>query len=384
MNERHDLEEALELIRTHYAARFDAHGVARGALCPREAIEIPIEIPAGSEHDSIRSAAADFDEKLEAAVKEAYARHEVFRAGHAFCFRCGSSQCSHSLPPSPREIVVGYTSSGMPRFLDFAQFVLDRRDPRVEKLYAGNPGLVTVVQSEAELCEDIVQAVRRDRAFLRVNGQVSAGWFRFRRDRGFESVAVAFQIITIETDHGRLRHELHLVGRGPGGCEITRVHGEQNPAPWADALTWARSVLERIGAGSRASGHRERRLLGVLGGLARRLEHRDRSRSRRTLHAEKRHQTGIRPTEMALEDLRRAHPESFRIDRRQNTLVVLGDRGRVHIFNRHGKLVTSVRYPARTIAKRCKTGLWRPASAEELAPVAEIFASERSDEERTR
>jgi len=50
---------------------------------------------------------------------------------------------------------------------------------------------------------------------------------------------------------------------------------------------------------------------------------------------------------------------------------VVGDRGRAHVFNLAGKLVTSVRYNPESIEKRRKNGLWRPAANEEVRTVRE-------------
>ena len=65
--------------------------------------------------------------------------------------------------------------------------------------------------------------------------------------------------------------------------------------------------------------------------------------------------------------LRDAGAESVFYDTRQKTLIVLGDKGRAHVFNDAGKLVTSIRYSPESIAKRKKIGRWRPATPEEIA-----------------
>jgi hypothetical protein len=70
---------------------------------------------------------------------------------------------------------------------------------------------------------------------------------------------------------------------------------------------------------------------------------------------------------MALADLARATPENLLVDTRRATLVVVGDRGRAHVFNQQGKLVTSVRYSPAIIEKRRQNGLWRLAGAEEVS-----------------
>ncbi len=69
---------------------------------------------------------------------------------------------------------------------------------------------------------------------------------------------------------------------------------------------------------------------------------------------------------MALADLARATPENLLFDTRRETLVVVGERGRAHVFNRDGKLVTSVRYNPAVIEKRRQNGIWRQAAREEV------------------
>lgn len=53
-------------------------------------------------------------------------------------------------------------------------------------------------------------------------------------------------------------------------------------------------------------------------------------------------------------------------DRRRETLIVLGERGRAHVFNSSGKLVTSIRYSPESIERRRQRGQWRPASGDEI------------------
>jgi hypothetical protein len=105
--------------------------------------------------------------------------------------------------------------------------------------------------------------------------------------------------------------------------------------------------------------------------VARRLEKDWRGKERRTRHGQQRHEEKDRPTRMALADLARAAPENLLFDTRRETLVVVGDRGRAHVFNLAGKLVTSVRYNPAIIEKRRNNGVWRPAAAEEIRKVRE-------------
>ncbi len=136
-------------------------------------------------------------------------------------------------------------------------------------------------------------------------------------------------------------------------------------------VQWGQQVLQTI---ERAQGRKgstpealSRRVEGLLNGIARRLEQDRRARDRRTGHAEKRHTQGDRPTRMAFTDLARGGDDRFMIDERRETMIVLGERGRAHVFNFNGKLVTSIRYSPESIERKVRREIWRPATAEEIA-----------------
>ena len=61
-----------------------------------------------------------------------------------------------------------------------------------------------------------------------------------------------------------------------------------------------------------------------------------------------------------------AREEELLFDTRRETLIVLGERGRAHVFNQAGKLVTSIRYSPFSIERRRKNGIWRPATSAEI------------------
>ncbi|HSF40917.1 MAG TPA: hypothetical protein VLT87_14065, partial [Thermoanaerobaculia bacterium] len=150
--------------------------------------------------------------------------------------------------------------------------------------------------------------------------------------------------------------------------------------PWSDAVRWAQGALQTIESQLARSPRTpreviEQRLDGVVNGLARRLEKGWRGKERRTLHGQQRHSEGDRPTRMAMADFARATPEKLLYDTRKETLVVVGDRGRAHVFSLEGKLVTSIRYNPESIEKRRQRGIWRPAAAHEVSAVRERLAA---------
>jgi hypothetical protein len=232
---------------------------------------------------------------------------------------------------------------------------------------------VAVVTSGAELMADLLPEFRK--SGYRLHGQVAVGWF-LAPDAAVPGhrrpIAVTFQVISSR----RRRFGLNVIGTGPHGEPLDHLWDRLGEIPWGDAVRWAQTVLggieHQLARAPRTPDKAiEPRIEGLLNALARRLEKGFRGKERRTQHAQQRHREGDRPTRMALADLARATPENLLVDTRRETLVVVGDRGRAHVFNQAGKLVTSVRYSPAVIEKRRQNGLWRQAGAEEVRVLRE-------------
>lgn len=332
-----------------------------------ERFDLRMSLPmTGAEEDARRfrcRLVETIDEMLEDAVQQAAA----FRPGHVWCHRCENVACEHSASPSARHVFAGYTPTGLPRWEDFAQVCLDRKHPRVDQLYDDPPALLTIVQDRTALRGKMLAAFEHDSYELL--GQIVVGFFavRVRADEGRGVLALTVQVAASRTRRGALRLGLNLLGRAPSGEPLERLWERQDDLPWRRAIRWAQSALQtfvpeatrgRVGD-SRAA--LERRVEGILEGLARRLERERRARSRRTQHAEQRHASGQRPTRKALDDARASPGDGLYVDERSGTLVVLGERGRTHFFTPGGLLVSSVRYSRDVIERRLKLELWRPA-----------------------
>jgi hypothetical protein len=272
----------------------------------------------------------------------------------------------------------------MPRWEDFAQLCLDLRHPDVDRLYEAPPALVTLVQDKAGLHGGLLDAFRNGQYELA--GQVTAGFFRVRgpAEHGRNVLALTVQVAVSRSKRGGLRLGLNLLGRTPGGEDLTALWESHSELPWRRAVRWAQTALQSIeprrgpGRGERtgpaSEARLERRLDGIMRGLARRLERDQRSRSRRTRHAEERHSSGERPTRKAVDDVREAGEDAFMVDVRSGAIVVLGDRGRTHFFTESGRLVSSVRYSREAIARKVKFEKWRAARPQEREGLLAILA----------
>ena len=331
----------------------------------RLVLDIELSLRDGTRREKAVELRRQIDELLDDAVQHA----AVFRPGQAYCHRCAEAECEHSAPPSSRHVFVGYAPTGAPRWVDFAQRCLDLRHPEVDRLYDEPPAFLALVHTAEELHGGLLRAF--DNGTYALLGQVTAGFFSIpsRAHEGRGVVALSIQAALSHTRRGHPRVGLNLLARGPGGAGLDLIWERQNELPWRRSVRWAQAAVATLGRArrhdKRTRAELETRVGGILAGLGRRLERDNRARSRRTRHAQKRHQSGRRPTRKAIEDARDAPDEAFMHDTRSGVLVVLGDRGRTHFFAPEGKLVSSVRYSPGAIAKKVKLKRWQPATAEQ-------------------
>ncbi len=356
------------MVREQLARKPGGHLVEAGLS------EIDLDLPLalkGPDADPT-TFAARLAERIDRFLDDEIQRAAVFRPGHAFCHRCGSAACEHSFPPSGRHAFVGYAPTGVPRWEDFAQVCLDLRHPDVDRLYEDPPAFLTLVHDAATLRGNLLDAFQAPTYDLL--GQVVAGFFqvRAREGEGRGVLAVTFQAAVSRPGAARLRFGLNILGRTSLGEPLEQLWDRHENVPWTRAARWAQGALAtmvrhapRAGSGSVAAPDLERRVDGILRGLARRLEHDQRGRARRTGHAEQRHRSGERPTRKALDDIRDVRAEAILVDDRNGTLVVPGERGRTHFFTTDGRLVSSVRYTRDAIERKRKLGLWREAARPE-------------------
>jgi hypothetical protein len=229
---------------------------------------------------------------------------------------------------------------------------------------------------------------------------VSAGFYRVADRRGNGApIAVTFQVVSSRPAGNRRRYSLNVLALGPEGEPPEHLFDRLGESPWGAQVRWAASVLDSIersvakargkrgggkagksakGRSKKAEAAAERRIAGLVEGLARRLEKGKRAQARRTKHAAERHDQGDRPTRMALADLAAAKDEDVLLDTQRRTFIVLGEKGRAHVFNRQGKLVTSIRYAPDAIERRRQNGRWKPLPAVEIMALRTMVEGEQA------
>ena len=384
------IRRAVELLSEAARDRLRRHPQGHLAVGARETLEIDLPLPLVADRTATERAARGVEEAVSSGLEGLLHHRSAFRPGRVWCLRCESAGCEHAALPSPRATFAGYGPSGVPRFVDFAQWLVERRDSRAGDLYSAGGRVVALPVQGQELTSELLDIYRDRTAGYRLHGQVSAGFYQVRDRRGHRSpVALTFQVVSSRPPGNRRRYGLNSLVLGPGGEPPEALFHRLGEVPWSGEARWAAGVvssIERAVAKRRgkqvegAEAKAERRIEGLLKGLARRLEKGERARDRRTRHAEKRHDQGDRPTRMALADLARAKPEEVLLDTRRSTFIVLGERGRTHVFNRQGKLVTSIRYPPETIERRRGAGRWKPLPADEVRALRVMVGGEQAEE----
>lgn len=380
------VERALRLLAEEARERVSRHPSGHLISTRGEEVELGLTLPTGGRGVRFDHLATETAAALDRAVAALVIHRAAFRPGAVYCLRCNRADCEHAEPEGPRQVFTGYGKTGVPGFQDLAQFLLERSDPRVDRLYGDTTTLLAHTVLGKDLTGDLLPAYRGNDAGYLLHGQVVAGWYPVPDPTGRPwRLALTFQLVSTRPDRSQPRRfGLNLLGTGPEGEPLEHLFDRLGELPWSPHVRWAQEALESIerGAADRERKTRggqgetrrkgvgkqvERRLTGVLNGLSRRIEKDRRSRQRKTRHGRERHAQRDRPTHMALADLARANDEDVLVDRRQETLVVLGEKGRAHVFNPAGKLVTSIRYAPESIERRRKKDRWRPASPDEIA-----------------
>jgi hypothetical protein len=376
---------AVQLLAKELRRRIQRHPSAH-LLNGRDSVEVQLRLPTLDREGWVDEVSQGVSESIDQALSRLLIHRSVFRLGHVYCLRCASANCEHTTPNHCNEVFAGYSPSGLPRFQDLGQWLLEQQNPRVDQLYRSPHGLVAQITPGSVLTRSLLPAFQDADSGYHIHGQVAAGWYSFPTLDGLtRPVALTFQIVSTQPQRGRRRVGLNLIGLGPENEPLENLFDRAGEIPWLGATRWVEGILRDV---ERSLTRRkrpsedaiEKRLDGLLSGLARRLEHQRRSRDRRTRHGQERHGDRDRPTEMAFSDLERARNEDILFDTRRQTLIVIGDRGRAHVFNDSGRLVTSIRYSPTSIARRRKKELWKPATDDQIGALRKQVSLTREEE----
>lgn len=366
----HAVREAMEGLRWSALALARSRGLEQKLA----GIELKLQIKRDVSADSL---AWSFLKEISNRLDEAQSEEEFVVPNRAYCFRCESFLCTHSIQPRPLSVLANYEPTGRPRWVDFASLLYDRRDPRAEALADRSAGVVAIVLESHEITGNRIEAFGGTDPQIEVLSQLIAGPFPVLYGGAEDEGALTLQWLRVRTGSqngtnngdGRQRLIFHELGDSrlldvagsvadPG---LARILSSSRAA--ARTLPWQTTKKRDPRSGdpfvifATARAHE----------LARDLQHYFSARSRRTLHAQERSEAGVRPTAHAFPEARSADDDAIRMDTKTKTYVLLGKNSRVHFFNSEGRHVTSVRFAGDAIRARMDTGRWRAATRDEIA-----------------
>lgn len=313
--------------------------------------------------------------QLLAYLEEHSVAFDAFQPGRVYCYRSHSAWCDEAIPPRPSAVFVGYSSTGVPQWKDFHQFLLEAGDDRVESLFAAPPRLLARTTLGRELKHLMLPECGKTSRSYNILGQVTAGYFPSPTSTDpRDTLALTFQIVESRAAPGLFRLELNVIGITPDGLPAATLleYGafptlERACRPIERALKQIESLVRALPPNQTSRNERSRllsRIPSLLSRLAGLLEQDALQTLRRTRHALER-RLQARPVQCAIEDARDATSDRILWDNRHHTFIIRGPRNRVHAFTETARLVTSFALPSDQVERRLRTRLWRNTTPEE-------------------
>jgi hypothetical protein len=369
---------AIDVYRRLRALALDLYRQSGGRPDGAETFELPVTIDlgrAGMREVSARHGESMLQDLLRK-TDDLAASLLAVRPGRAYCFFCRSSSCTHSEPPGALSALAGYVPTGRPRWIDFPSLALEARDPRIDAVFSERPEVIALFRPGEALLAELLPDFRTPAAVYDLLGEVIVGplpMLDAATGRTGEA-AITIQIVRCLGRDGEPELRLNSIGRVPGGDDLRRFLDAGGDDALARTLAIADHELESLNRRLRGSRRAGKPPLDpaepsdvLLRRLARRIEQIYRQRGRRTHHAQFRAAEGVRPTRKALDDARTARPQHVYVDERGGTIVILGPKGRVHVFSPAGRHVTSLTATGEEIQGRIDRRRWRAASVAEVS-----------------
>lgn len=331
-----------------------------------DAVELTLEVPLrrGAAHAAAEALLTRLRDDLEKRVLDA----GLVVPGRIWNFATESFDSDWSRPEDPRHVLVGYGLEGRPRWADLVTLAIERKHEAVEQLLAGREGAVSFVERGDAVTEGVQPAFDPASIPFRIVGQLVSGLFE-SAEAG-RRVALTIQVLANKTENNGERLFCHPI------CAIDMA---DLPDPSIrKILKNFESRLNELAKqldGKRAAGETvdvQDEVLPLLRDLARRLSQDAKTRSRKTEHARDRGDEG-RPTTLAFPEARSARDHHLYMDNEEQTVVVVGKKGRIHVFSPDGRHVTSVVMPPVNVRQRVKAGRWRLAEPAERGTFREAL-----------
>lgn len=336
---------------------------------------------------------APIRQQIADALKELEQRSGAYQPGRVYCYRCETSSCEHAGPPSSTCVFGGYSYHGVPQWPELFQFLLARKDERVDRLFKPYyETLVSVVRGR-DLKQKLLHQFGKSSKTYDVLYQLVAGYLPLQTKIvdivGYEFVAVTIQAVESRNLNGGIRLDLNVVGNSSKGDAIMDLLAESEYGRVHELIIDVRRRLKEIERllgkeSARGDQHLKSQMLRtvplMMNELAEAIEQRGRQRNRRTRHAEDRVNDN-RPVVAATEDAKRVVPDRILVDEYEKTFVIWGPKQRIHIFTFEGVHITSMKLGADIVRNRIKRKRWRLATLPETIKFRNHFSAKLLGEE---
>ena len=379
---------ALRELRRLGRALAATRGIDRGEPLPFERllvpVQIPLTVPPGQPPDHVAPEdAAQLVRDLGGRIGDALEGLVAFRPGTVYCFFCEAATCAHARQPDRTATFAGYSPNGKPTWQTLTNLCIARGDERVDRLYGDRPEVVALVLLPGELTGGLLPGFGKGSLGFHVLGQVVVGLIPedlyTSQTPSDHRIALTLQLVETRMGMRMRRLRLNVVGVDLEGVSVLAADGEERGPAESLRRTLA-ATRERLDSIGRRAWTAERRgapvdleaeaqpLLFRLRGDVERIF---RPLGRRTKHAQERHVQGDRPTSLALQDALSVPDDRVLWDSERSTIVVLGPKGRAHVFSAEGKHVTSMLLRPGEVDRKAGRSRWRPLARERI----ELFRS---------
>ena len=317
-------------------------------------MELNLRVPLDARLDGPRCATRLVDQVLKL-VAEVQKNEDALVPGSVYSYFSDSAEAEGCCPEEPRQVFDGYGSTGRPKFTDFVTMAIERKAQGIDALLSGEDITLTHVCQGRVLRTAQLAEFGKSSPVYRILGQVDAGLFAVRGQEA--KAAFSFQVLLGKDLDGKPVLRLHPVGK----CDVMNLVDHSV----AQILHRFQGDLDEAAlrlAGLQKNGDspdEEEFVLPMLQDLAKQLGDRQRHRSRRTQHAERRVEKSQRPTNKAYHDAEHVADADLLWDDKENTVVIVGEHGRVHVFTAEAKHITSVSMNRGMVQQRLKSHRWR-------------------------
>lgn len=369
------LEALRRLVRDVAADR----GVDRSEALPLASMILKLDLPVSRFNEEIlKKSAADLRKLIDAQIDDGLRASRAFRQGTVFSFLYDSVESDQCAPPEPTSVFAGYQPNGRPEWVGFTNLCIARGEERVDRLFGDHPEVIAFVQTVDELGEGLLPEFGRDSCAYKLLGQVVLGLVPehlMSRKEDAQRVALTFQLVETRLSGAGPRLRLNVLGLTPE--QIANAAADSHRGSPAEGLRKTLRATQRrvdtlgrqmrVADGGEGELELDDRVHALLTQLRGDLEGIFRAHGRRTSHARDRHTQSERPTSDAMRDLTHAPDDRFLWDTRRETAVVIGPKGRAHVFSPEGLHVTSLRLSPGELERKKERGRWRPLRSDGIA-----------------